>query len=135
MMFCKRIAVFASAFALAGSIHAGMIQCPDINEIKVVGINMAGPITPKKYITYSISTYKTNSLWGFVIAPIYAESNDSAISIASEILQTMNTPGVPKERKGESVCLYNTGRQGVLAAAIKTSHMISPSTLMQYIQE
>ena len=135
MMFHNKCAAIATALLLAGSVYAGQNQlCPDINDIKAVGLSAAEHITGDMFFSYGISNYNTNSTWGFVIAPITAESTEMAIDVANDILDTMTAPGVPEEKNNELVCLYNTGHQNILAAAIPADQMISPSKLKQVIQ-
>lgn len=136
MMFHNKFAAIAGALLLAGSVFAGQSQlCPDINSIKAEGLNMAEKISANVFLTYNISTYSTNDVWGFVIAPIVSDTEETAIDQANNILSTMSSPGIPDEEDGEIVCLYDTGRPDVIAAAINTEGMISPSKLKQYIRK
>ncbi|RUR06178.1 DUF4949 domain-containing protein [Legionella sp. km772] len=135
MMFSK-LTTAVSALLLAGSVYAGQVQlCPDINDIKMEGMSMAEPIMNNLFFSYNLSNYNTSTNWGFVIAPIEADSEEMAIDRANEVLDGMSSPGIPEEADDELVCVYNTGRQDILAAAINADHMISPSKLKQYIQK
>ena len=133
----NKLASIVSAVLLTGSVYAGHGQsCPDINEIKTEGISMAEYITSDIYLSYNISNYHTDSIWGFVMAPITAETTVEALAISNEILADMGAPGIPENsEEDELVCLYNTGHQDIIAAAINAEHMISPSKLKQYIQK
>ncbi len=136
MMFNK-LASVVSAVLLAASVYAGQDQmCPDINDIKAEGMSMAEKITNNLFFSYNISAYNTKNNWGFVIAPIEEESEEKAIKFANKTLEGMNAPGTPEDNDdNEIVCLYNTGHQNLVAAAINAEHMISPSKLKQYIQK
>jgi len=100
-------------------------------------MTMADLIASNLYYSYNISTYNTDSMWGFVIAPIEADSSDDAIETANGILSSMSSSGSPQDgdKKGEIVCLYNTGQQNILAAAVNAERMISPNKLKQYIHK
>jgi hypothetical protein len=135
-MFTNKLAAVASALVLASSVYAGQGQiCPDINDIKAEGMTMAEVIMNNLYFSYNLSNYNTESTWGFVIAPIEAESSGEAIDTANDILSTMSSPGVPQEDENGFICTYETGNQDILAAAINANQMMSPSQLKSYIQK
>jgi hypothetical protein len=135
-MFTNKLAAVASALVLASSVYAGQGQiCPDINDIKAEGMTMAEVIMNNLYFSYNLSNYNTESTWGFVIAPIEAESSDEAIDTANDILSLMSAPGVPQEDENGFICTYETGNQDIVAAAINANHMMSPSQLKYYIQK
>lgn len=135
MMLKSRLATFVSALVLAGSAFAGQqYVCPSIDMIKAEGISMAEEIGEHIYLTYQISDYNTDTLWGFIIAPLEGDSNDSAIEEANDILGSMNGPGIPQQQTGALICEYETGIQGVFAAAIKNDQMITPVKLKQFFQ-
>lgn len=133
----NKLAAAASALLLAGSVYAGQAQiCPDINDIKAEGMSMAEPIMNNLFFSYNLSAYNTSTNWGFVIAPIEADSEEMAIEIANEVLGGMSSPAIPEVNgDNEVVCLYNTGNQNILAAAINADQMISPYKLKQFIQK
>lgn len=131
MMLKSKLAAFAGALMLAGSAFAAQqFTCPDINDIKAEGVSMAEQIGPNIYLTYNISNYNSDSTYGFIIAPLHADSDEAALEDANEILGTMNAPGVPDQHSGAMVCTYDTGRQDVFAAAIKDDSL--PMALKQY---
>lgn len=134
MSFGTKLASFAGALILAGSVFASPSICPSIDDIKANGISMAEQIAPSLFLSYHVSNYNTDSTWGFFIAPILAESNDEAIGIANDVLGTMNAPGLPDEHEGLTVCSYETGRSDFFAAAIKDNSTISPLKLKQYFK-
>ena len=141
MMLRSKLATVAGALLLAGSAFALQeVTCPDINDIKAEGISMAEIIGIDSYIGYNISTYNTASLWGFVIAPIDGDSEDTAIENANEILSTMSAPGVPNrfpDQHSEDTiyCSYDTGLQGVVALALKDNSQMSPVKLKQLFKQ
>lgn len=136
MMFKNKLAMIASALIIAGSVYARQeALCPDINDIKAEGLSMAEQIYPGLFFSYNLSTYNTSSHWGFAIAPIEAESDSIAVDFANKLLSTMTAPGIPEIEGEATVCLYNTGNPDVLAAAVNTDQMISPSQLKHYIQK
>lgn len=137
-MLKKRLAAVASALVLAGSVYAGQEQiCPDIEHIKAEGLTMAELITKNVYYSYNMSTYNTNKMWGFVIAPVEADSIGSAVEAGNVILSTIHGPGLPQELDEHSTveCLYDTGVPYIVAVAVSTEQMISPSILKRYIQK
>lgn len=135
MKLKNKLATIASALVLACSVYAGdETICPDINRIKAEGLNMVEEIGLNIYFGYNINTYNTESNWGFVIAPISADSAELALDHANAILRTMNAPGIPQENNHELICEYNTGNQNIMAVAINAEHMISPLRLKHYIK-
>ncbi|MBL7481259.1 DUF4949 domain-containing protein [Legionella bononiensis] len=135
MMLKSKLAAFAGALLLAGSAFAGQESiCPNINDIKAEGISMAEEIGPNIYISYNISNYNTESTWGFLIAPVEADSTEVAIEGANEILSTMSAPGVPEQHGGAVICDYDTGRQDVFAAAINDNQQITPMRLKYFFK-
>lgn len=136
MMFKSKLATFVGALVLAGSSFAGQqAECPSIDAIKGEGISMAEEIGPNIFITYNISTYNTESNWGFIIAPLQSDSDEEALDEANEILDSMTAPGVPQQHSGATVCEYDTGRQDIFAAAISDdSGMITPMRLKHFIK-
>lgn len=136
MLFKKKLVTVAGALILASSAYATQeAVCPDINAIKAEGLTMAELVTQNVYFSYNISTFDTGNYWGFVMAPIEANSSDEAINTANEILTTMSSAGIPtKDREhNEMVCLYETGQPDLLAAAVNAEHMMSPSQLKRYV--
>lgn len=136
-MMLNKLVSLLGAVLLTGSVYASQEQsCPNINDIKAEGVSMAEEIMANLFLSYNISNYNTQSTWGFVMAPIDANSNEEAIEISNKVLEGMSSPGIPEESDGNDfVCLYNTGRQDMVAAAINADHMISPSKLKHYIQK
>jgi hypothetical protein len=135
MIVHNKLVAMASAFLLAGSVYAGQSQvCPDINHIKTVGLSAAEPLTAEVFFSYGISNYNTSTTWGFLIAPVKAQSAQMATDVANGILDTMTAPGVPDELNNEFVCLYNTGHQNILAAAMPADKILSTSKLKKLIQ-
>ncbi len=132
MMF-KKLAAVTSALLFASSIYAGQItSCPDINEIKAEGISMAQPIMESLFFTYHFSFYNTNNNWAFAIAPIEADTEEVAIDLANEVLDNINSSGIPDNSGKDVVCYYDTGRPDILAAAMQADFM-SPNKLKQHI--
>jgi hypothetical protein len=137
MMLGSKLAAFAGVLIFAGSaFSAQQAICPDINDIKAAGISMAEEFSPKVYFTYNISLYNTPptyKLWGFFIEPVEGDSDVAAIETANEILSTMTAPGVPEQNRNSNtiICIYDTGRQDVFAAAFNDIQ-ISPMKLKQY---
>lgn len=137
MAFKSKLAAFSMALVLTGSVFASQQSpCPDLNDIKAEGISMAEEMGPNRFISYNISSYNTESNWGFIIAPIESDSEDDAINTANEILDSMSAPGVVGQESGIYYCSYETGQQGVFAAAVKGdgAGQISPMKLKQAIK-
>ncbi|CEG58428.1 DUF4949 domain-containing protein [Legionella fallonii] len=133
MMLKSKLATLAGALILAGSAFANsQITCPDINDIKSVGLSNAEPIGADMYLTYQISKYNTPNTYGFFLAPIEGNSSENALETANEILNIMNAPGVPTQYHGTMMCLYETGHSNIMAAAIEDDSVMSPTKLKQY---
>ncbi len=137
MMFIKTIASTVSAFVLAGSVYAGQNQvCPSLDDIKAEGITMSERIAMNLFFAYNISSYNLDGVWGFVIAPIEADSNDEAIENANDVLNTMTGSGsVEENEENQLICMYNTGNPDLMAAAVKTDMMMSPNQLRKIAQK
>lgn len=93
---------------------------------------MAEVMGPNIYVSYNISLYNTPSTWGFILAPVQGETIEVALESANTILNTMSAPGVPEPLGDIMICNYDTGRDDVIAAAIKDNSQISPMKLKQY---
>jgi len=133
MMFKSKLVTFAGALILAGSAFASQQQgCPDINDIKAEGLNMAEQIAMGYYATYNISHYNTDYSWGFIIGPVEANDEESALEGANFILSEMTAPGVPDQ----NLCEYDTGISNMLAVAIRDDDQgnISPMKFKQYLK-
>lgn len=135
MAFGSKLASFAGSLLLAGSVFASPVVCPTIDDIKAEGITMAEQIANNVFLSYHVSHYNTDATWGFLIAPVFAESNDEAIGFGNEVLGSMSSPGLPDEQAGLTICSYETGRSDIFAAAIKDSSTISPLKLKQYFKK
>lgn len=130
MKLKTKLATLAGALILAGLSFAGQdFVCPSIDAIKAEGLTMAEEIIQNRYITYNISTYNTDANWGFLIAPVEADSEETALATGNEILSTMTSVGVPTEENGTMYCAYETGQQTLLAAAFKDENLMSPMKL------
>ncbi|KTD62295.1 DUF4949 domain-containing protein [Legionella shakespearei] len=134
-MLRSKLATFIGAVILAGSAFAGQNSvCPDLNAIKAEGMAMAEELGPNIYLTYNISNYNTESLWGFIIAPLEGDSIDVALDEANEVLASMSAPGVPEQHNGATICDYDTGRQDLFAAAINADEPITPMSLKSFFK-
>ena len=134
-MFKSKLATFVGAFIIAGSAFAMQDEaCPDINLIKAEGLSMAEQVGPDLYVTYHISNYETEHTWGFIVAPVEGDSDDTALESGNEILSNMSAQGTPEEQDGAIICDYPTGRQDVVSAAIREPGQISPLRLKQLIK-
>lgn len=136
MMFRTQLAAFTSALILASSAYSAHIGlCPDINDIKAEGLSMAEEIGPNIYVSYNISNYNTDTTWGFLIAPVEADSGDMALEDANEILSLMNGPGFPEEHGSDIICDYDTGHPDIMAAAISSSEAVTPMKLQYFFKK
>ena len=132
MMFRTKLTTLLSALVFAGSAMAFQEGvCPDINDIKAEGLPMAEQIGSDFYIAYNLSYYNSESLWGFFIAPIEGDSEETALEISNEILDSMSSQGIPHEQGNDVICSYETGVPNMIAAAIKDGQQISPLKLKQ----
>jgi hypothetical protein len=135
MTFRTKCLALASGLIFAGSIYAGQeVICPNIDDIKAEGLNMAEQLGTDLFFTYNISEFNTDSSWGFVMAPIEADSAETALEESNELLDTMSAPGVPQEHENEIICEYNTGTQHIMAAAVKNDQGLAISKFKQLIR-
>lgn len=128
IMFKAKLATFASALILTGTTFAGSEVCPDLSAIKAEGLSMSMQVYGF-YAAYQLSNFNTDTNWGFIIAPVEAESEDEAVEHANEILNSMTAPGVLID---QGVCNYDTGVPNIYALAIQ-DEFPSPLKLRQYI--
>lgn len=133
MIFKAKIASLMSALILAGSAFASQEICPDLAEIQAEGLNIAESLFGF-YFTMNMSTYNTDTNWGFIIAPIEAGSDDEALEIGNDILNNMSAHGIPEYDQDTIICSYETGVPGILAIAAQQSYLNSMK-LRQYIQK
>ncbi len=134
MMFRTKLAVLASSFLFAGSLFAAdLLQCPDIKDIQAEGLSVADRIFDDLYFAYNLSQYNTEMNWGFVIAPITANSADEALSAGNEVLSSLMGPGViTQTMKAGFYCDYKTNNPEITAAAIPEPSM---STLKGHVKK
>ena len=136
MMLKSKLAAFAGALILAGSAFANQqIICPDINEIKAEGLDRVESIhqdNDTMFLTYHFSNYNTPDMYAFFIAPVAGDTSEEALDTANEILNTISGQGVPTQDHGIMLCVYHTGHQDLIAAAMKTNLSVSPMQLKQY---
>ncbi|MGC1182754.1 DUF4949 domain-containing protein [Legionella sp.] len=128
-MLRAKLAAFASALILVGTAFANREVCPELSAIQAEGVSMAMEVYGM-YATYQLSNFNTDSSWGFIIAPIAANSMVEAIGNANDILRKMTTPGVLLQ---ESLCNYETGNPDVYAIAIQ-DELLTATKLRQYIR-
>ena len=114
---------------------APQVICPDINEIKAEQLAMSELIEENWYVAYGINYYNTNTIWAFVLLPIKADSEDSALTKANEALSTFTAPGVFKNYFDATICSYDTGRSDVFAAAIKDADFAKVALFKQFINK
>lgn len=130
MTFKIKLTALVGALVLASSAYSARINiCPDINDIKSEGLSMAEIVGPDLYVSYNISKYNTDTIWGFIIAPVEAGSIDEAIDNANDILSEMNGQGTPEEHGTDTLCDYDTGHPDILAAAVSSGTSITPLQL------
>jgi hypothetical protein len=137
MRLFNNISSLASALILSGSLYAApQALCPDINDIKAEGLFSAENIVSGFFFSYNIDYYNTEDQWGFAIAPIAADSSKNAIIAANDILKSMSAPGVPEtiDPFDVVVCTYTTGHPNLMAVAVKSDGLITPSLLRHYVK-
>ncbi|STY28719.1 hemin binding protein (Hbp) homolog [Legionella wadsworthii] len=129
-----KLTTITIALALTGSAFAKESVCPDLHDLKRVGIQKASQLAYNYFIGYSIDNYNSATSWGFAIGPVEAKSEEETIEITNEILEDMTAPGVPEAGRGDDlVCMYETGDPNIIAVAIKGYEDISPVKLKQYL--
>lgn len=134
MVLRNKLAAFTGGLILAAHVFAGQeIACPDIADIQAEGVTMAEQLSSNIYFTYHFNTYKTDSTWGFVLAPIAADSIEVAIENGNNILKMMSAPGVPEMTDNELVCTYPTSQPNIMAAAIKSDQSVYPMKLKRFV--
>ena len=133
-MFKRKFAAILSTLVLSSAVFAGQeIVCPNLSDIQAVGVTMAEELRHDVYFTYNFNAYNTDATWGFVIAPIEAESVQVALHKANALLSSMSSAGVPEKEHHEIYCGYNTGSQQIMAAAVKSDETLSLNKLKQLI--
>ncbi len=97
------------------------ITCPSLSAIKAEGLSEIGVISypPLAFAAFTFSEYDSEDVWGFVIEPIFADSDVKAMEEAKSILSQMSSEGVVIKIEGEEVCKYETNVDGVEAFAGK----------------
>lgn len=133
MMF-KKMAAFAGALTLAGSVFAAQPDCPSIDAIKAEGLSMASELMENIYLTFHMSTYNSDNGWVFILGPIEADSEDEALDGGNTVLSGMTAPGIPEEEDGVYACMYDTGSQDFGAAAILADQQLSPMRMQQFLR-
>ncbi|USQ12793.1 DUF4949 domain-containing protein [Legionella lytica] len=127
-MFKAKLAAFTSALILAGTTFASSEVCPDLSAIQAEGFSMSMQVYGV-YAAYQISDFGTDENWGFVMAPVEADSEEEAVENANDILNSMTAPGVLIDT---GVCNYDTGVPDVYAVAIQ-DEFPTPLKLRQHI--
>lgn len=126
----KFVAAISMTLLLAGSSYATPnLKCPDLDMIKLEGLNRSEKIFNHLFFTYHLSQYDTGYNWAFAIAPIEADSETMSLKKSNEMLETMATPGVSMEEEKVFVCEYDTGHKDVKAIAVLSEFLISPEKL------
>lgn len=135
-MLHSKLATFTAALILAGSVFAGQKNiCPDINDIKAEGLSMAEKMGDTVYIAFNISNYNTDAEWGFVVAPLQANSEEEAIITGNQILSTLSAAGIPEEHGNTVICDYKTDIENFAAVAIKDDGRVIPSKLKYLLKK
>lgn len=136
MMFRSKLATFASTLLLAGSVFAGQeAVCPNLSDIQNAGLTQAEELMQSVYVSYHISNYNTDTQWGFWMAPLEADSNETALEVGNELLMNMTAPGVPTIEDGVTICQYNTGNQAVFAGAVNQPEGFNLMQLKRFINK
>lgn len=114
-MLRAKLTAFSSALIFAGTVFSHQQVCPELHAIQTEGLSMSMEIYGI-YAAYQISNFETKYAWGFVIAPVDANSEDELIDNANTILRQMSASGVELH---PGVCNYETGVPNVYALAIQ----------------
>lgn len=130
MAFKSKFVALIMTLLLAGSSFATPNpECPDLDVMKLEGLNRSEQIFTHLFFTYHLSQYGTGFNWAFAMAPIDADSGIMALKRSNEMLDTMTTPGVSMEEANVFVCEYETGHKDVKAIAVLAELLISPGKL------
>lgn len=138
MKFKGKLSVFLGALMIAGaSFAAEDIVCPSLESIKAEGLPMTEMLLENLYLTYNASTYGSEKFWVFALGPVEADSPDSSLFTANEVLANMSSQGVPRQDPTHAgyVCTYDTKTPNMLAAAMFLDSPMPrvPSTLKNYL--
>ena len=133
-MMLKKLAAFAGALTLAGSVFAAKPACPSIDTIKSEGLSMASELMENIYLTFHMSTYNSDNSWVFILGPVESDSEEGALDGGNMVLSTMNSQGVPEEDQDMYGCVYETGSQDFGAAAILADQQMSPMRMRQFLR-
>lgn len=139
MMFKSKLTTFVGALVLAGSSFAAQDKpdaCPSMTAVQAEGMTMSAEILEGMYLTYNLSHYDTPSNWVFIMGPVNAESDETALAESNQILATLSgTPSPEEDGENGWLCEYDTGSQDLSAFAIQADDAISPLKLSRYLRK
>lgn len=137
MKFKSTLATFVSALVLtstAFAIQSSPKVCPSVSAIQAEGMTMAAEMVEGLYLTYNLSHYDTPLNWAFIIGPVNATSDESALEEGNQQLTTLSGTPSPEESGGAWACEYNTASDELVAVAILADETLSPMKMGQYLR-
>lgn len=139
MMFRSKLATLLGSLVLAGSALAGTqntLVCPSINALQAEGLGTAAEILNDFYLTYNMSQFDTNSQWVFMVGPINADSEESALDEGNQMLATLSGNPSPEDVGNDAwACQYEIASQEMVAVAIHADDMMSPLSMSRYLRK
>lgn len=139
MMFRSKLATLLASLVLAGSALAGTqnkLVCPGIHALQAEGLHTAAEILNDFYLTYNTSNYNTDAQWIFMVAPVNADTEETALEEGNKILSTLSgNPSVEDVGDNTWACEYQLASQNMVAVAIHADNMLSPLSMSRYVRK
>lgn len=112
MKFSTKLSLLVGALMFAGTSFADPV-CPDLKEIQLGGFSVAFGTT-NHYFAYKLSTYNTDTNWGFIMGPFAVPTREAALQAAYSALSNMNGSAIYYHE-----CIYSTGISDLYAIAVQ----------------
>lgn len=139
MTFRSKLAVLLGSLVVAGSALAGTqntLVCPSTHALQAEGLSTASEILNDFYLTYTMSSYNTNAQWVFMVGPINADSEESALDEGNQMLSTLTGNPEPEDVGNDAwACQYEIDSQDMVAVAIHADDMMSPLSMSRYLRK
>lgn len=139
MMFRSKLATLLASLILAGSALAGThntLVCPGVHALQAEGLQDAAEILNDFYLTYSTSNYNTDAQWVFMVGPINADTEETALDEGNKILSTLSgNPAAEDVGDNTWACEYQLASANMVAVAIHTDVMLSPQSMSHYLRK
>jgi hypothetical protein len=116
--------------------HAKPEACPSINSIQAEGVSMSSEIVQGVYLTYNLNHYNTSYNWVFILGPVLAKDDETAIDEGNKSLSMMSgNPSPEDDGDGNWICEYTMNSDDMAAFAVEADDMISPLKMTRYFRK